>query len=429
MSEEFISFLQGSPDAFRSEICDPGLLTLRHASGRWNFGSQTLRAALSACTLDEWSNRVDFCLLNNASANATWYRVPEHYRDSKEDAYVIGVNVGLVEALKLVALDIFGFSDSTATISDAEARAAAERVGMRLGAFLELGSPLGPTDVEPVTPERRTLVDMLVTEALHFVVLHEVSHILLLHDRGNVGLRRNIHTGTQIATFSIGQEHQADQLAIRLHSGIRQSQSTEFLGIEFAGPTLLFGVLGLFERYTRYVEAFSTPNAHPPAYERLYRLRIALSRGDGHRYWAIPRNDGTLSLARYSLDANPSAVAFADSLSALLLRVLEVVEELPLYSPMLTLFNDICNGELNEEGVSQCCCEVLRWTLLGSPEKVIHHLAEAHRNAIFDLERASNNEDKRFLSNSIRVIDAIVTRLKRVKDYSVQDALRAFAEP
>lgn len=56
-------------------------------------------------------------------------------------------------------------------------------------------------------------------------------------------------------------------------------------------------------------------------------------------------------------------------------------------------------------------------------------MAEAHRNAIFDLERASSNEDKRFLSNSIRVIDAIVTRLKRVNDYSVQDALRALAEP
>jgi len=316
MTTEFMSFLQGSPDAFRSVLPDASLVRLRSASGPWRFGTETIETA--STVLSPGARRgesISICLLNDPSANASWFRVPDLYKvPGDADSYVIGVNQGLIQTLELVTYDVFGEGqerdEEALRFDGGMVERAAQRVASRVGAFLELGFPFGFEETEQPNSRRAALVQALVADALQFSVLHEVSHWLLMHDRGK-HLLRNRLVDLQIATFSIGEEHQADRLAMRLHSSIRREPAQQFPGMEFAGPALLFGVLGLFERYTRYQAAFDTPHAHPPAYERLYRLRVEVSAGGGHQYWPVPAAEG-FRLARLDLSANPQAIAFAE---------------------------------------------------------------------------------------------------------------------
>jgi hypothetical protein len=428
MRTKFMALLQGSPDAFLPVLPDPSMLRIRAASGPWDFGTETIEAAMSFYSPGtRWGERISICLLNDPSANATWFKVPD-----QEDSYVIGVNQGLIKTLELVAHDVFGESQE----GDAEAlrfdggmvERAAPKVASRVGAFLELGFPFGLQKTEEPTARRAALVQALVADALQFAVLHEVSHLVLMHDRGRQHLLRNRLVDLQIATFSIGQEHQADRLAVRLHSSIRRAPTQQFPGMEFAGPALLFGVLGLFERYSRYQAAFDTPHAHPPAYERLYRLRVAMSAGDGHQYWPIPGDEG-FRLARQDLPANPQAVAFADSISMRLLAVLERVEAAEgLPSPINTLFNEFGAHSLTESDFEHFCSTVFRWTFLGSPGRVLQHLGEARRAAEEDLQRAPESADRLFLENAIRLVDDFVRRARQVNCYSVERAVRDFDE-
>ena len=249
MNGSFINLFQTDRNAFRVVIHDEELLELRGKTGPWAFGMETLENALSTFSPGaQWRDRIEICLLNEPSLNASWFKVP-----GKKDAYVIGINSGLVEALQLIAFDVFGYphdkDGETLKFSRGDSKAAT-RVASRIGGMLELGFPLGKS--ENVHSERRLrLIQAIAEDAWQFMVLHEIAHILLGHDRGDVNLLRNRMVDLQIATFSIGQEHQADALACRLHSSMRRTSTLKFPGMEFTGPTLFFGVLGVFERYSR----------------------------------------------------------------------------------------------------------------------------------------------------------------------------------
>jgi hypothetical protein len=170
---------------------------------------------------------------------------------------------------------------------------------------------------------------------------------------------------------------------------------------------------------------FDTPHAHPPAYERLYRLRVDYSQGGGYQYWPIPDGKG-FRMARMDIRPHPDAVAFADAIAASLLAVLEKVEETNLLSPMLTIFNDYAVRDLSAEDASRFCSEILRWLFLGSPDRIFRHLGESYRNAYEDLGRAEDQLDRRFFQNSIRLTDALINKAREIKDYSVQRELQTF---
>jgi hypothetical protein len=423
MTNSFIDLFQTDRDAFRTVIDDEALLKMRAETGPWAFGMQTLESAIAAFLPGvKWKDRIEICLLNEPSLNATWFKMPH-----EKDAFVIGINAGLVETLHLIALDVFGYANEnegeTLKFSRGDSKAAS-RVASRVGAFLEIGVPLGMAE-EGISDKRSAFVKAIVEDAWQFLVLHELAHIFLGHDRGDVNLLRNRMLDLQIATFSIGQEHQADRLAGRLHSAMRRTSAQRFPGMEFAGPTLFFGVLGLFERYTRYQAAYDTPHAHPHAYERLYRLRVNLSAGDGHQFWAVPGDEG-FKLARMELEANPEAVKFADAVATSLISVLEMVEENGIPSPINHVFNNYANGDLTDAKVSSFSNELFRWLLLGSPNRLISHLSEAYRASLQDNDRADNASDKQFHSNSIRLIDEFIVRARCIQDHSVQRALQTF---
>lgn len=423
MTETFLSALQTQANAFHNVVGDD-VLRLRDESGEWQFGAETISLAAQYFLQSPTASGVEIGLVNQPGLNATWYPNPD-----TKDAYVIGVNVGLVETLKVIAFDVFGHGEETDNDSlglkfyDKEA---AKRVSERVGAFLEIGFPLGNA-IKP-SPKRAPFVRALVDDAMQFLVLHEFAHIMLGHVREDVHVLRNQMSDLQIATFSIGQEHQADRLAARLHASMRRTSTQKFPGMEFGGPTLLLSVLGVFERYGRYEAFFDTPHAHPRAYERLYRLRVRFDTGDGHMYWSIPGGEGP-RLARLDLDAHPDAVRFSDAIADTLLRVLEEVEaseKLP--SPFLDIFNRLCSGELSEGVKNEFWREISRWLFLGSPAKVLQHLGEANLFAAASLKDSLSDDDRTFYLRSVGLIENVIPKIENIQDHCVREAVRLFKD-
>lgn len=415
---EFLSKFNATRGAFRGLISDE-VIALRDGEAFWPFGEETLSFAREYFAQGGGGGlNVQIGLVNDSSMTATWYRIPD-----AENAYAIAISRGFVDAIKLIVTDVFGHGaeeNEAEIVLGAHDGAASRRVAERVATYLEIGFPLG--DVKPPTELRAPLVHAIVEDALQFLVLHEFAHILLGHNRGEVHLLRNRMVDLQIATFSIGQEHQADRLAARLHASMRRESARNIAGMEFAGPTVFFGVLGLFERYTRYQAAFDSPHAHPPAYERLYRLRVYYSSGDGHMYWSLPDSAG-LRLARLDLDPHPEAIKFSDAIAKSLLSVLEQVEETDsLRSPMNELFNSLASRELDDSVKGECWSEICRWLYLGSPLKILQHIAEARTNVRADLLGTPTAEDHIFLKRSAELIDNLVERIADLNDYSIRRA-------
>jgi hypothetical protein len=138
-------------------------------------------------------------------------------------------------------------------------------------------------------------VNALVEDAMQFLVLHEFAHILLGHDRGEVRLLRNRMVDLQIATFSIGQEHQADRLAARLHASMRRTSAEGYPGMEFVGPTLLFGLLGLL-RDTRDIKRLLTPRIRIRTRMRGYTVFASNSRPGARICTGLYRKEKNLGL-------------------------------------------------------------------------------------------------------------------------------------
>jgi len=409
--EQYVAtVLQTPPRAFNGFV-PPNILALRAAPASWQFGMEVLNGAHSllvpgARKLD----RVCVSRLNHAAINATWYKVP-----GAEDSYVIAVNDGLVEVLDLIAGDIFGpGSEEQAellSISSEAVKVATPRVRSRIGAFLETGFPLANEPPTSISSGRQSLVRSLVADALRFAVLHEVAHILLHHDQAPQAVLRNRYTTTAIAIFSMEAEHQADDLAIRLHASLRSTEDLKFPGMEFAGVVLFFGVLALFERHQNYERAFDTPHHHPPAYERLYRLRLDMSAGGGHKYWTIPEGDG-FRLARMDLKPSATAVEFGDVVARVMLDTLRGLgKEGELFSPMNSLMNTFLDETDEHKAIDTTCDKLSEWFFLGSPTRIMQHLAELLVQAPSVAKTDEDKEDQRRMQ---LLIDAFVRKVRHL---------------
>jgi hypothetical protein len=422
--DAFLARFQTQRTAFKGIVRNE-VFQLRDHEGAWEFGQDIIQNAARVFLNDnDLASRIEIGLVNEPSMTATWYKRPD-----TPDSYLIAVNAGLVTALSAIAYDVFGYGDEAegeALLLGHKDGAAAERVAERISAFLEVGFPLGNA-VSP-SPRRAPFVKVLINEALRFLVLHEFAHILLRHDRGDVHLLRNKMVDLQIATFSIGQEHQADQMANMLHALMSRSAGLKFPGMEFAGPSLLFGLLGIFERYTRYQAAFDSPHAHPNAYERLYRLRVAFTSGTNAGYIPIFQG-GVLHTARPFAEPNPEAVRFSDAIAQSLLTVLSAIEtKQMLPSPFNVLFNRYCESDLSGDQMEEFWAEIARWLFLGSPIKVMHHLAELKQSGEEELKTETDAGQRAFLGRALLLIAEVISRMRLVEDYSVKQALRKYAD-
>jgi hypothetical protein len=226
-------------------------------------------------------------------------------------------------------------------------------------------------------------------------------------------LKKNRYTTTAIAVFSMEAEHQADDLAIRLHASLRSTEDLNFPGMEFAGVVLFFGVLALFERHQNYAKAFDTPHNHPPAYERLYRLRLELSAGSGHKYWTIP--DGMFRCARMDLEPSATAVEFGDAVARVMLDILRsVAQEGELFSPMDSLMNSFLDQTDEGKATKTTCDKLSEWFYLGSPTRIMQHLAELLVQSSSVAKTDEDKEDQRRLRLLLDTFVGKVRHLTRV---------------
>jgi hypothetical protein len=417
---QYLEILQGSPSQLDQ------MAGGHSPQAEWSFGKELLSLASELFLKDSSiEERIAIGLLNQASVNATWYRVP-----GTEDSYVIGITRGLVDTVSVVITDVIGSlqfdytkSPPSPFLGSEALKHGAEDIASRIGAFLEVGAPLS-ADAHNRTREEDAVrfARAISTSAMKFIVLHEFAHILLGHNREELRLLRNRFTDTQIATFSVGQEHFADDLALRMFLS-PDIVEPEFSDIEFAGVSAFFGVVGLLERHINLRSVFDTPHLHPPAYERLYRLRLQLSHGGSSLYWAIQEGAG-FRLAGRHVEADPHAVRFSDTVSWWFLQMASKLErelENGLPSPMNSLFRDF----YGEEGsCERLVVEVLRWLRVGSPERVLRGLAEARMNAKSQLlQEPPNSKHARFLSWAISAIDLAFSRCEALSDYFIRQAL------
>ncbi len=389
---DLLEQLQGSRKSLAKAIGHRDYLELRQCSGEWDFGMEMLRQVEAlGPSKGSWLSTTTIAVLNSAALNAMWFKTPR--------GQLVGINRGLVDATRLIAYDVFGElrpledwpQSKKMSFADGAYERAAGRLRDRVGAFLETGFPLGLDQVAPDRGPPREFVSALVSNALQFVVLHEIAHLVLGHDRKPVALLENERTPAQLATYSMGQELQADEIALRLHMRLG---GIEGRGVRFAGVVLFFSVLSLFERYSRYQQVYDTPHAHPPAFERLYRLRMAIQFGDGDRYFGLTDGEG-VRLARADVVAEPGQLEFADVLSSTLIRVIGIVEgnSEGLFSPIMSALNRNADGELTQKDVEMFSEEVVRWMVLGSPARVAKHLGELYHHAMQDLKEGNVSDD------------------------------------
>ena len=423
---ELLNHLQGSNESLAEVIGNKDYLDIRSNYGEWRFGMDTLRQVEGLFPKKaSWPTQTIVARLNGTALNAMWFKTPH--------GYLVGINGGLVDAIRLIAHDVFGELevtenwpiDRTLTFPDGAHTRAADRIRHRIGAFLEMGFPLGLDQTVPADGPPSSFVTALVATSLQFVVLHEVTHLVLGHDQKPVAMLQNISTPAQLATYSIAQEMQADDVAVRLHMRLGDSDSS---GIRFAGVVLFFSVLSLFERYSRYQQAYDTPHQHPPAFERLYRLRMAIQFGDGDRYFGLPTTEG-VRLARADVPADPLQLEVADMLSSDLIRVFRAFEadsDGPP-SPIMTALNRNSDRELTQDDIDIFFEEIVRWIVLGSPTRVARHLAELHHHAVHDLnERNVREGDLQLFKNATILINVTIERLENLDHALFQTATKEF---
>ena len=108
------------------------------------------------------------------------------------------------------------------------------------------------------------------------------------------------------------------------------------------------------------------------------------------------------------------------------LRQIETKEKLP--SPFNVLFNRYCEVDLADGQIEKFWTEIARWTFLGSPIKVVHHLAELKKSGEEELEKEADAEQRAVLSRALLLITEVVRRMRLVGDYSVKQALRRYAD-
>jgi hypothetical protein len=175
-------------------------------------------------------------------------------------------------------------------------------------------------------------------------------------------------------------------------------------------------------------DVFDSPHAHPNAYERLYRLRVAFTAGSSSGYMRVFL-DGNLNLARPLAEPNPEAVRFSDAIAQSLLSVLSTIEEKQMLpSPFKTLFNRYCEDDLSNGQIDQFWREIARWLFIGSPVKIVHHLAELKRSTEEELKTEIEDDRRAFVSRARTLIAEVVNRMRMIEDYSVKQALRKYAE-
>ena len=79
-----------------------------------------------------------------------------------------------------------------------------------------------------------------------------------------------------------------------------------------------------------------------------------------------------------------------------------IEEKQMLPSPINSLFNKFCETDLLDDQIAEFWLEIARWLFIGSPIKIIHHLAELKRSSEEELKAEMDQEQRAFLTRARR---------------------------
>lgn len=228
-----------------------------------------------------------------------------------------------------------------------------------LGGFLELGVPSVAFD--PQLNEQQLGFCRAAYEAgIEFVLLHELMHVMRGHHEAARG-RAVKTTLLQEAVHNHREEFEADLLAF----GLLLRTWPRRRAIAFAGASLLLQSLMLLERYPSYIQARRT---HPPAAERLLRLRADAPKAFsllGHKFEEVRSLEDALSDRLQTI---------ADELPQ---------ESAPIVSPWNDLFRecaDIGTSPVPEAAQFHFLSQTVRWIAMGDLQVTCATLGELWGN-------------------------------------------------
>lgn len=345
---------------------------------------------------EEMQGRVAGGVVNSAEL---WARAFEA-DDRADTGWAILVSEALFGFFKdIVNLTISGvsFENDRMRIDQMPVDPHTKHLSKLLGGLLELGVP--SVAFRPQLDEQQLDFCRAVYEAgMEFALLHELVHVMRGHHEAARG-RAAKTTILQEAVHNHREEFEADKLGFAFLLGTWPGRGA----IAFAGASLLLQSLMLIERYPSYIQARRT---HPPAAERLLRLR-----SDAPKVF--------LNL-RYKFEKVRS---LEDALSNRLQAVADELpqESAPIVSPWNDLFRecaDIGTSPVPEAAQFRFLSQTVRWIVMGDLQVSCATLGEGWGNAqiktheLKEFGPGVNTGDLAFYSNVCELVSLLVRWLR-----------------
>ena len=161
-------------------------------------------------------------------------------------------------------------------------------------------------------------------------------------------------------------------------------------------------------------------NWSDPLSLNFYRERLISIRGD--------TSDG-VRYARADLVAESRQLEFADVLSSTLIQVIRIFEGKSdgLPSPIMTALNRNADRELTLTDVETFSEEVVRWMVLGSPTRVVKHLAELYFHAMRGLKEGNvPDRDLQLFENGTTLIRKAMKKVAGIDHQLFRTATEEF---
>jgi hypothetical protein len=319
---------------------------------------------------------------------------------SHDSGWAILLSEGLFGFFKdVVNLIISGvhFANGVMQVDQKPSQDDTKELAKLLGGYLETGTPslaIRPT----LTEDQLGFCKPIFEAGVEFVIFHELMHVMQGHHEAAQG-RAVRTTLLQEAVHNQREEFEADRLGfgflLRTWPGRR--------AIAFAGTSLLLQALMLLERYPSQLLG---RRSHPPAAERLLRLRA-----DAPKIF--------LALQHKFDDVRSLENAFSHRLQLIADELPQ--ESAPIVSPWNDLFAecaDIGTTEIPEPLQLRFLFRVTLWMVMGDLQVTCATLgelwgdAESALHALKDLGPNADQDDLVFRANACALVARLVGWLR-----------------
>ena len=300
-------------------------------------------------------------LVQHSEIDARTYRVPP------SDCWVIGLSSGLLPTLRFVASSVLSATASSEhagastihfDVSQPALDDASMTLGRCLGGILELGYPIPPRCPKPHV-ERLSLT--LAVLGSRFVYQHELSHLLLKHEK-SLAIPDD-SSFIQYAVRNHADEFGADRSALALIS-LGHRASDEDLSLAYCGASFFLQVLQWLDNFRD-----RNPDTHPAPGARLDRLRLIAP-----EILDSTRSHGYQAARSLETNLHRLFIQVQDQLASDTRRIVSPVNEAVerLSRP---------DAPPTTEAINQFVGRVAWWLTLGNPQRVMISLGQLKADA------------------------------------------------